>query len=314
MMMVVKARLIIWVIFAAAAIVACSHHDNYAPVFSNNPEPAKSSELPQAKPATSVPQSNQQPLPGAATEQPVAKPKSAKYHVVKAGETLYSIGVSSGQGFGKLSKWNNIPAPYAVKLGQKIQVSDPSQSGTEKTHADLKNPEYFVKKSNTSVDSQAQPRSQNVVPDSKPNEKSALNKAKKGQKSSIISIANEKMLKLSFQWPVTGKVLKNFPQTNYKGIDIAGNLGHPVVAAHTGKVAYSGQGLIGFGKVLIIKHNAQYLSAYANVGQIEVGEGQQVEKGQMIAKIGRSGSKKASLHFEIRKNGKPVNPLKYLPK
>jgi len=86
-----------------------------------------------------------------------------------------------------------------------------------------------------------------------------------------------------------------------------------VIASSAGKVAYSGQGLIGFGKVLIIKHNDRFLSAYANIEQIAVNEGQQIGQGQHIAKIGSNGSKKSTLHFEIRKNGKPVNPLKYLP-
>ncbi|MEQ1530641.1 MAG: peptidoglycan DD-metalloendopeptidase family protein, partial [Methylococcales bacterium] len=144
-------------------------------------------------------------------------------------------------------------------------------------------------------------------------ESDATKKAKNIQKSSIISIDNEKVLKLSFQWPIKGKVLKNFAQTDNKGIDIAGHVGQPVTAASAGKVAYSGQGLVGFGKLLIIKHNEQFLSAYANIAQIEVSEGQRVEKDQLIAKIGQVGSKKVSLHFEIRKNGKPVNPRKYLP-
>lgn len=133
------------------------------------------------------------------------------------------------------------------------------------------------------------------------------------QKKSIISIDNEIVLKLNFQWPIKGKIVKNFPQSDNKGIDIAGKLGQAVSATEAGKVVYSGQGLLGYGNLLIIKHNDLYLSAYANNSQLLVAEGHNVKKGQIIALVGQAGSNQASLHFEIRKNGKPVNPLSLLP-
>ena len=138
------------------------------------------------------------------------------------------------------------------------------------------------------------------------------------QKKSIISIDNRNMLKLNFQWPIKGKVLKYFSQTHNKGIDIYGKMGQNVSAAEAGKVVYSGQGLIGYGNLLIIKHNDLYLSAYANNSQLLVTEGHTVNKGDIIATVGQSGpnqakSNQTSLHFEIRKNGKPVNPLNFLP-
>ena len=139
--------------------------------------------------------------------------------------------------------------------------------------------------------------------------------AKKKSKSqqSIVSI-DKKMLELSFGWPIKGRVIKSFSLSRNKGIDIAGKKGQSVNATEAGQVVYGGQGLIGFGKLLIIKHNDVYLSAYANNGRLLVKEGQQVEKGQVIAEVGDVGIKRTSLHFEIRKNGKPVNPLKLLPK
>jgi len=133
------------------------------------------------------------------------------------------------------------------------------------------------------------------------------------QKKSNISIDNEIVLKLNFQWPIKGKILKDFPQSDSKGIDIAGKFGQPVSATEAGKVVYSGQGLLGYGNLLIIKHNYLYLSAYANNSQLLVAEGQSVKKGQQIALVGQMGSNQATLHFEIRKNGKPVNPLSLLP-
>ena len=131
---------------------------------------------------------------------------------------------------------------------------------------------------------------------------------------SITSIEHEKISALSFGWPIKGKVVKKFSPSRNKGIDIAGKQGQVIKASEAGKVVYEGQGLIGFGKLLIIKHNAIYLSAYTNNSRLLVNEGENVEKGQAIAKVGDVGIKRTSLHFEIRKNGKPINPLKFLPK
>ncbi len=140
----------------------------------------------------------------------------------------------------------------------------------------------------------------------------AIKSGGRSQKISIISIDNTNMLKLNFQWPIKGKILKYFSSAHNKGINIAGKTGQDVNAAEAGKVVYSGQGLIGYGNLLIIKHNDLYLSAYANNSRLLVTEGHTVSKGEVIAKLGQTGSNPASLHFEIRKNGKPVNPLNFL--
>jgi lipoprotein NlpD len=119
---------------------------------------------------------------------------------------------------------------------------------------------------------------------------------------------------LHFGWPLAGNLLKNYAQTGRKGIKIAGKKGQAVRAAERGKVVYSGQGLIGYGNLLIIKHKDQYLTAYANNNALLAKEGDVVEKGQEIATVGVGASRKAMLHFEIRKQGKSVNPLTLLPK
>jgi lipoprotein NlpD len=119
---------------------------------------------------------------------------------------------------------------------------------------------------------------------------------------------------LHFGWPLAGNLLKNYAQTGRKGIKIAGKKGQAVRAAERGKVVYSGQGLIGYGNLLIIKHNDQYLTAYANNNALLAKEGDAVKKGQEIATVGVGASRKAMLHFEIRKQGKSVNPLALLPK
>lgn len=136
----------------------------------------------------------------------------------------------------------------------------------------------------------------------------------KNNKKLSISIDNKKVLKLNFQWPLQGRLSRNFSQTDNKGILIKGKSGQEVHAAEAGKAVYCGHGLAGFGNLVIIKHNETYLSAYANNSKLTVKEGERVEKGQTIGQVGLTGLKKSSLHFEIRKNGKPINPLAVLPK
>ncbi len=119
--------------------------------------------------------------------------------------------------------------------------------------------------------------------------------------------------KVDWGWPVQGKVIAGFSEASNKGLDIAAKLGDPVIAAAPGRVVYSGSGLRGYGKLVIVKHNKTYLSAYAHNSVILVKEGQSVVKGQKIAEVGNTDSDKPMLHFEIRKLGKPVDPAKYLP-
>jgi lipoprotein NlpD len=115
-------------------------------------------------------------------------------------------------------------------------------------------------------------------------------------------------------WPAEGKVLATFSESGSKGIDIAGKAGDPVVAAGDGRIVYSGTGLRGYGKLVIIKHNATFLSAYAHNQNILVKEGQSVTQGQKIAEMGNTDADRVKLHFEVRRQGKPVDPLQYLPR
>ena len=119
--------------------------------------------------------------------------------------------------------------------------------------------------------------------------------------------------KVEWGWPAQGKIVAGFSEASNKGLDIAGKLGDPVIASAPGRVVYSGSGLRGYGKLVIIKHNKTYLSAYAHNKDILVREGQSVVKGQKIAEVGNTDSDTPKLHFEIRKHGKPVDPAKYLP-
>jgi murein DD-endopeptidase MepM/ murein hydrolase activator NlpD len=168
----------------------------------------------------------------------------------------------------------------------------------------LKN-KSIISKTNSSISQKKQAKGRKPLEKFQKNEKN---------KKSIISIDNKKVLKLNFQWPIKGKISRNFPQTDHKGILIRGKNGQAVHAAEAGKAVYCGHGLAGFGNLAIIKHNGTYLSAYANTSKLFIKEGEQVKKGQKIGQVGLIGLRSSSLHFEIRKNGKPINPLLVLPK
>lgn len=211
---------------------------------------------------------------------PVSKQKES-YHIVQKNETLYSIGVQSGYGYALIAKWNNIGGDHKIRVGQKLKLFKESSPPADTIL--IKAPKAVPKEISSSP------------------------------KKSIISNNREKVLKLYWQWPTHGKILKNFAQTGKKGIDIEAGLGGPILAAANGEVVYSGSGLIGYGQLLIIKHSKVFLSAYANNEVSLVNEGQVVAQGQEIARCGKGRSGKPSLHFEIRKNGKPVNPLLFLP-
>jgi lipoprotein NlpD len=184
---------------------------------------------------------------------------------------------------------------------QKAQKLDQLASDQSKKQPILSNADKIVLSKNTKKNAPAV-------------DKNLLISKNNKEKTSIISTDNKKVLKLNFQLPIKGKISKNFAQTDNKGIDITGRAGQAVKASEAGKAVYCGQGLAGFGNLVIIKHNETYLSAYANNSKLYVKEGQRVEKGQTIGQVGLAGLKKAALHFEIRKNGIPINPLTLMPK
>jgi len=126
--------------------------------------------------------------------------------------------------------------------------------------------------------------------------------------------SKKNLLKVLWQWPLKGRIRKTFNQTGRKGLDIGGAKGQSVFVAADGKVVYSGSGLIGYGKLIIVKHSEKFLSAYGNNRVLHASEGDSVRRGQKIAELDGKRGKTPALHFEIRSYGKPVNPLNYLPK
>ena len=208
-----------------------------------------------------------------------------KTHVVGKGETLFSIAWAYGFDYKALARANGIDQSYVIHPGQVLKLTDVSSSPVAKTAVVAK--PNVQSKSTTAKPLPAKPVEKNI-PDSK----------------------------LAWRWPAPGKVTQAFSESGdvNKGIDVAGNLGDPVSASASGRVVYAGSGLLGYGQLIIIKHNDQFLSAYAHNRVLLVKEGQDVKAGQKIAEIGASGSDKVKLHFEIRRDGKPVDPEAYLPR
>lgn len=220
-----------------------------------------------------------------------------KVHIVKPGDTLYSIAWYYNTEVNRLAHANNLTSPYLIFPGQKIalkQRSAPVKNAGSKLPAKGSNMLNKSKKQSTNSDK--------------------LTPAKaKPQKTGKTSRPNQIV---QWQWPARGELARAFSVTGgvHKGIDIKGKLGEPVHAASSGRVVYAGSGLVGYGKLLIIKHNEYYLSAYGHNRKLLVAEGESVKGGQRIAEIGDTGTDKVKLHFEIRRNGKPVDPLKLLPR
>lgn len=222
-------------------------------------------------------------------------PISRGYHTVLPGETLYAIAWEYGHDYRDLAQINHIEAPYRIYPGQKIA---------------LKGKFTVAKRSPLAKQPQTKPLAEKVAKLQKPQEqKTTL--AKAPTKTEALKSTQD------WIWPVKGKLIKTFSKHEHtfsKGIDIAGTLGTPVLAAKEGKVVYSGGGLRGYGQLIIIKHNDTFLSAYAHNQQLLVKEGDAIAKGQTIAQMGQSDSDRVKLHFEIRQNGQPVDPLQFLAK
>ncbi|MDH5485300.1 MAG: LysM peptidoglycan-binding domain-containing protein [Gammaproteobacteria bacterium] len=214
---------------------------------------------------------------------PEPSPSRNEFVIVQKGDTLYSISRRESLTPGQLSRWNRLRKPYAIYPGQKLALRPPAESRgrSTSTASTTAKPEVVKTGAQSITDSDALP--------------------------SRVS---------QWHWPVDGKVVKTFKagDTARKGIAIAGNRGQTVKAAAAGKVVYSGNGLISYGNLVIIKHSSSFLSAYAHNRKLTVKEGDSVKVGQIIAHMGIVEKGRSQLHFEIRKDGKPVNPLIYLPR
>lgn len=256
----------------------------------------------------------------------VAKAESgAGYHTVKKGDTLYSIALDNGRDYREVAAWNNLENPNLIKIGQQLRVLPPDEGApvavakpinmgtpvearsdkTEKTDkADKPDPAAEMLKREPKG-GKTPYADEGKVAEAKPADTKPVEKPADKPAAAPDDVA--------WAWPANGKLIAPFAEASNKGLDIAGKTGEPVLAAGDGVVSYVGAGLRGYGNLIVLRHNSSYLSVYAHNSSILVKEKQAVSRGQKIGEIGSSDAESPRLHFEIRRQGKPVDPQKYLP-
>jgi len=230
------------------------------------------------------------------------------YYAVRPGDTIRRIGIETGQRWQDLVRWNNLDNPDLIEVGQVLRVIPPAGSGTAVAAAPAasapgaSSPDGAVTKPVT-----PQPV---VVPSTS---SGATKQPPVTASPASPGSGGSGDEDLGWIWPASGSLIAGFDEAKNKGYDISGKAGDPVLAAADGRVVYAGAGLRGYGNLIILKHNNTYLTAYAHNQALLVKEDQSVQKGQKIAEMGNSDADRVKLHFEIRRQGKPVDPSRYLP-
>lgn len=234
------------------------------------------------------------------------------YYTIKPGDTLIRIGLEAGQSHKDLARWNGLDNPNRIEVGQVIRVVPPVEPApTVVVGKPAPAPVVTASalpSSPASSPAKPAPASTAAVP-----AKAASAPAATPTPSAPVAAAPANDDDIGFIWPASGAVVGSFDDAKNKGIDIGGKEGDPVQAAADGKVVYAGSSLRGYGNLVILKHNNTFLTAYAHNKTLLVKEDQTVKKGQKIAEMGSSDADRVKLHFEVRKQGKPVDPTKYLP-
>jgi len=280
-----------------AALSACGTNRGPAPVEERSanarPVPVRlsasqvpSSAAPSASSVPSTPADAAKVLPGAEN---AGKPG---YYTVKSGDTLIRIALDNGQNWKDLAKWNNLDNPNLIEVGQVLRVAPPG------------------------VEVVAQPvvsgKSESRVVEAKP-PAGAASAASTAVAPTAPTPTTAREDEPVWQWPTSGPVIYGFDEGKSKGLGLGGKAGDPVFAAADARVVYAGNGLRGYGNLIILKHNSTYLTAYAHNQTLLVKEEQTVKRGQKIAEMGSSDAERVQLHFEVRRQGKPVDPSKLLP-
>jgi lipoprotein NlpD len=280
---------------AAAVVAGCATRSS-APVVERSPG---------AKSAPSRP---------AVAARPGAKPADARpdFYTVRKGDTLYSIALDHGLEYRELAQWNGITDASVIRAGQQLRLRAPA---TGVTSAPLKTAPGVMGRpiGETAIagdNVKSQPRAVRAPYTDQAYAQLAGIKPEPAPKPE----PREGEEGVAWGWPASGRIVSTFNDSaNLKGIAIAGKLGQPVVASAPGRVIFSGTGIRGFGKLIVIKHNNTFLSVYAHNNELLVKEGQNVTRGQRIAEMGSTDTDQVKLHFEIRRYGKPVDPAKLLP-
>ncbi len=300
------------VALAGVLLAGCGTRLSKAPVedrgtSSNNASSAS------AQPATVV-ATPIKPLPGAENS---GKPG---YYTVKPGDTLIRIGLETGQGWKDIARWNNLENPNLIEVGQVLRVTasvpappSPAAAAVASDTGVVTRPvasSSVAPASAASASSAPKPSASAPTPVASATSAPAAAPASAASPAAAPAAAGDE--EVTFIWPASGALLAGFDEARNKGYDIAGKAGDPVLAAADGRVVYAGAGLRGYGNLIILKHNNTFLTAYAHNQALLVKEDQAVRRGQKIAEMGNTDADRVKLHFEIRRQGKPVDPARYL--
>lgn len=310
--------------FVACAMLACSTSRNPAPIVDR-------ASRPEARPAAPL-------TPGASTASAggARHMDSHGYYTVKKGDTLYQIALEFGQSYRDLVSWNNLSTANDIRVDQVLRVIPPNaaagavQTGSVAGTSGIEVRPLSTPPASTAVTTPLTSNKTGPRGEKRPYSEAALAEMQKPESAvtvtenrtesprpsekpvETVAAPNGEDAAVSWKWPTDGKILGTFNEGR-KGIDIGGKAGQPVLAASGGKVMYAGSGIRGYGNLVIVKHTNTLLSAYAHNKTILVKEGQNVNQGDKIAEMGNTDSDAVKLHFEIRQQGKPVDPSKFLP-
>ena len=289
---------------AAAALVlaGCSSRPlSSAPVEDRGTAVSRPGALPQA--TASAPADMVKPLPG------IENAGKPGYYTVKPGDTLIRIGLDTGQNFRDIVRWNNLENSNLIEVGQVLRIVAPL------TNNSLVVTRPVISGMATTTTAVAPLRPASAASASAP--ATAAASAAASSPAPVAAAGNPQPAAteddIAWIWPAQGRLIAGFDEIKNKGFDIDGKAGDPIVAAGDGRVVYAGAGLRGYGNLIIVKHNNTFLTAYAHNQTLLVKEDQAVKKGQKIAEMGNSDADRVKLHFEIRRQGKPVDPARYLP-
>ncbi len=271
------------------------------------------------------------PVPPVSEQSAGARYPESEYRIVAAGDTLYSIAWESGRDYRELARWNGIRAPYVVYVGQRIRLFPPPGAGAGEIVVARGDTLYGLAEE-AGVSYQELARWNDIAAPYVIRPGQRLRTTPPGGEAAAARAPNERRERSptrqrestpastaapagQWEWPTEGTLIARFEAGGMnKGLDIAGERGQAIRAAAPGQVVYTGGGLRGYGQLIILKHDRDFLSAYAHSERIYVTEGDVIKRGQRIAAMGSSGTDRIKLHFEIRYRGSPVDPLKYLPK
>ena len=289
---------------AAGLVAACSTTPNRAPVEERSPTPRAT--VAAASPAASAASASD------ASRVAPAESDSGKpgFYTVKAGDTLIRIGLDNGQNWKDLMRWNNLSNPNLIEVGQVIRIvppgSDPTVATTRPvTTARVETRPLEARPAGAVASSASSAPAALVAAASQP--------AAPARETQPAPAPREADDDINWTWPATAPVAMPFDEARNKGLVFRGKAGDPVYAAADGRVVYAGSGLRGYGNLVILKHNTTYLTAYAHNQTLLVKDDQNVKRGQKIAEMGSSDADSVQLHFEIRKQGKPIDPARLLP-